>query len=151
MTSPTTPRPSTAPQYLPPPKQTAMDDATTPTRATFGAATTMAQQKPLPSSPFPEGIQVPEDTAESKPSSREASASHHSKRSRDSAEMDLDDAEDKDTPGGDDDAESDDEDSVNADGTRSSKKKKSQRFYCTDYPPCNLSFTRSEHLARHIR
>ena len=31
------------------------------------------------------------------------------------------------------------------------KKKKSQRFYCTDYPPCNLSFTRSEHLARHIR
>lgn len=44
-----------------------------------------------------------------------------------------------------------DDDSVNADGTRSSKKKKSQRFYCTDYPPCNLSFTRSEHLARHIR
>lgn len=26
-----------------------------------------------------------------------------------------------------------------------------QRFYCTDYPPCSLSFTRSEHLARHIR
>lgn len=148
VTSPTTPRPSTAPQYLPPPKQTAMDDATTPTRATFGAGT-MAQQKPLPSSPFPEGIQVPEDTAESKPSSREAS--HQPKRSRDSAEMDLDESEDKDTPGGDDDAESDDEDSVNADGTRSSKKKKSQRFYCTDYPPCNLSFTRSEHLARHIR
>lgn len=44
-----------------------------------------------------------------------------------------------------------DDESVNADGTRSSKKKKSQRFYCTDYPPCNLSFTRSEHLARHIR
>lgn len=32
-----------------------------------------------------------------------------------------------------------------------SKKKKGQRFYCTDFPPCNLSFTRSEHLARHIR
>lgn len=43
-----------------------------------------------------------------------------------------------------------DEESVNADGTRS-KKKKSQRFYCTEYPPCTLSFTRSEHLARHIR
>jgi uncharacterized Zn-finger protein len=39
--------------------------------------------------------------------------------------------------------------SVNAD--ESGKKKKSQRFYCTDYPPCTLSFTRSEHLARHIR
>ncbi|KAL4884652.1 hypothetical protein BJY04DRAFT_168584 [Aspergillus karnatakaensis] len=31
------------------------------------------------------------------------------------------------------------------------KKKKGQRFYCTEFPPCNLSFTRSEHLARHIR
>lgn len=31
------------------------------------------------------------------------------------------------------------------------KKKKSQRFFCTGHPPCNLSFTRSEHLARHIR
>jgi hypothetical protein len=41
--------------------------------------------------------------------------------------------------------------SVNADGPRSTKKKKSRRFWCTDYPPCNLSFTRSEHLARHIR
>jgi hypothetical protein len=30
------------------------------------------------------------------------------------------------------------------------RKKKSQRFCCTDYPPCQLSFTRSEHLARHI-
>ena len=36
-------------------------------------------------------------------------------------------------------------------GYRPQKKKKSQRFFCTDYPPCNLSFTRSEHLARHIR
>lgn len=35
------------------------------------------------------------------------------------------------------------------DGT--DKKKNGQRFYCTGYPPCNLSFTRSEHLARHIR
>ncbi|KAJ5130636.1 uncharacterized protein N7515_006675 [Penicillium bovifimosum] len=31
------------------------------------------------------------------------------------------------------------------------KKKKGQRFFCTNFPPCNLSFTRSEHLARHIR
>lgn len=41
--------------------------------------------------------------------------------------------------------------SLNPDGTKSNKKKKSQRFYCVEYPPCNLSFTRSEHLARHIR
>ena len=37
------------------------------------------------------------------------------------------------------------EDGVNA------RKRKGQRFFCTGYPPCNLSFTRSEHLARHIR
>jgi hypothetical protein len=27
----------------------------------------------------------------------------------------------------------------------------SPRFYCTDFPPCNLSFTRNALLARHIR
>lgn len=150
LTSPTTPRPSTAPHSLPPPPapQKAMDDATTPTRATFGTSA-MVHQKPLPSSPFPEGVQVPEDAAENKAPTRENS--HHSKRSRESAEMDVDESEDKEAAGGDDDAGSDGEDSVNADGSRSNKKKKSQRFYCTDYPPCNLSFTRSEHLARHIR
>jgi hypothetical protein len=31
------------------------------------------------------------------------------------------------------------------------KRRKSQRFYCTAYPPCNLSFLGSERLARHIR
>ncbi|KAL1973127.1 hypothetical protein VTN31DRAFT_6669 [Thermomyces dupontii] len=40
----------------------------------------------------------------------------------------------------------------NADGSAPpKKKKKGQRFFCTDFPPCTLSFTRSEHLARHIR
>lgn len=43
-----------------------------------------------------------------------------------------------------------DAESVDAEG-RPSKKKKGQRFFCTDFPPCKLSFTRSEHLARHIR
>ncbi|KAG0136075.1 hypothetical protein HOY82DRAFT_576621 [Tuber indicum] len=31
------------------------------------------------------------------------------------------------------------------------KKKKGQKFFCKGYGTCNLSFTRSEHLARHIR
>jgi hypothetical protein len=31
------------------------------------------------------------------------------------------------------------------------KKNESQRFYCTEYPPCTLSFTRWELLARHVR
>ena len=129
-----TPRPSTAPSQTPRP----MDDATTPTRASFGASA-LASQKPLPTSPFPESVQMP-DSSENKIPTRENS--QRSRQSKDSDEMDIGDSEGEE-------GASDDE-SVNADGTKS-KKKKSQRFYCTDYPPCNLSFTRSEHLARHIR
>jgi len=44
-----------------------------------------------------------------------------------------------------------DNESVTSDSQRPSKKKKGQRFFCTEFPPCQLSFTRSEHLARHIR
>lgn len=121
-----------------------MDDATTPTRASFGNAT-MTTQKPLPTSPFPQAVQMP-DASDVKLPRRENS--QHSRKSRDSEDMHMDDS-DAETGAGDD-VGSDDE-SVNADGSRSGKKKKSQRFYCTDYPPCNLSFTRSEHLARHIR
>lgn len=44
-----------------------------------------------------------------------------------------------------------DNESNDSDSTRPTKKKKGQKFFCTDFPPCNLSFTRSEHLARHIR
>ncbi|KAL5335718.1 hypothetical protein BJX70DRAFT_401273 [Aspergillus crustosus] len=44
-----------------------------------------------------------------------------------------------------------DNDSDHKEHAPPSKKKKGQRFYCTDFPPCSLSFTRSEHLARHIR
>ena len=48
--------------------------------------------------------------------------------------------------------EKDDSDiDIDGDDDESGRKKKSQRFFCTGYPPCNLSFTRSEHLARHIR
>lgn len=33
----------------------------------------------------------------------------------------------------------------------SPKDRRGQEFYCTDYPPCKLSFTRSDLLANHIR
>ncbi|KAF4456744.1 hypothetical protein F53441_1180 [Fusarium austroafricanum] len=134
-----TPRPNTAPQSHP----MHTDDAATPTRATFS----MASQKPLPSSPFPQGIQMPEQPT--KPNMPQRHDSRHSNKSGDSGDVDMDDS-DGETGTIEDGAASDDE-SVGADGPRSNKKKKSQRFYCTDYPPCNLSFTRSEHLARHIR
>jgi C2H2 transcription facotor len=141
MATPTTPRPSLSsqPSVASPP----MEDATTPTKASF-ASSALATQKPLPTSPFPEAVQIPEPS-DTKVPQRENS--QISRKSRDSDEMDMDESDEE---GAGDDGGSDDE-SVNADGTRSGKKKKSQRFYCTDYPPCNLSFTRSEHLARHIR
>ncbi|KAI1394763.1 hypothetical protein F4819DRAFT_501575 [Hypoxylon fuscum] len=114
----------------------------TPTKATFG-------QRPLPTSPFPQAVQIPESIEEKHTprSTPKRENSQHSRKSRGGSEdvdMDESDGENQD------DGASDDE-SVNGDGTKSNKKKKSQRFYCTDYPPCNLSFTRSEHLARHIR
>lgn len=57
--------------------------------------------------------------------------------------------EGEDEQAGDDDGS--DNESVTSDSQRPSKKKKGQRFFCTEFPPCTLSFTRSEHLARHIR
>lgn len=138
-TTPTTPRPNTAPDNHPQ-TLTRLDDATTPTRATFSA---LSSQRPLPASPFPAAVSLPE-TAEAEKKSPVRHDSQRSTKSRDSEDVDMDDS-DEGQEG------SDEEESVNADGTRSTKKKKSQRFWCTDYPPCNLSFTRSEHLARHIR
>jgi hypothetical protein len=35
--------------------------------------------------------------------------------------------------------------------TGKAKKKKGQKFFCTGFGECGLAFTRSEHLARHIR
>jgi hypothetical protein len=59
--------------------------------------------------------------------------------------------DDMDMDGSEDDQDGSDNDTENGEPGRSSKKKKGQRFFCTEFPPCNLSFTRSEHLARHIR
>jgi hypothetical protein len=137
-TTPTTPRPSTAPSTQPQ-LPNRMDDATTPTRASFGASA-LASQRPLPAEPFPATVSMPESTQDSGALHR--GNSQYSANSRDSDDVDMD--------GSDDGEDGSDEESLNPDGTRT-KKKKSQRFYCTEYPPCNLSFTRSEHLARHIR
>lgn len=59
--------------------------------------------------------------------------------------------DDIDMDGSEDDQDDSDNDTENGEPGRSSKKKKGQRFFCTEFPPCSLSFTRSEHLARHIR
>ncbi|KAI1427621.1 hypothetical protein F5Y12DRAFT_142622 [Xylaria sp. FL1777] len=112
----------------------------TPTKATF-------TQRPLPNSPFPQAVQIPDSIEEVKAPQRDNSQQSRGPRG-DSEDVDMDDTGGE-AHGNEDGTGSDD--SANADGSKSSKKKKSQRFYCTDFPPCNLSFTRSEHLARHIR
>lgn len=138
-TTPTTPRPSTAPNIQPQPAAR-MEDATTPTRATFG----LANQRPLPDEPFPASMSVPQNTQGESQDHIQQGSAQYPPQSRNSEEMD--DSDD----GGEGNEDGSDDESVSPDGTRS-KKKKSQRFYCRSYPPCTLSFTRSEHLARHIR
>ena len=47
--------------------------------------------------------------------------------------------------------EKDGSDANNDEGrtSRPAEKEKRQRFFCTEFPPCNLSFTKSSDLARH--
>ncbi|CAD0107721.1 unnamed protein product [Aureobasidium uvarum] len=130
---PTTPRLSARFSDQPAEEIPAEDSTlTTPTRGTFKFPAGSSN----PTQQYGDGVGV----------SRENSRrSVHSHQSSDSQDIDMDDGDDD----GQDQAGSDNE--SDEDGKPSRKKKKGQRFYCTDFPPCNLSFTRSEHLARHIR
>lgn len=94
-----------------------------------------------PASQYPE-IPTPDQSAVSAADDVRPSSSADT-QGRSWISMDIDDS-DHDQDGSDNDTE-------NGDVDGSSRKKKGQRFFCTGYPPCNLSFTRSEHLARHIR
>ena len=121
-------------------------EARTPTRNSFSSFAAANGKRALPVSPFsstfPES-QVPgrdEPADDSRTDSKRSSQTF----TQGSQDIDMDRSEDGDDAS---DAESVDDES----GRPSKKKKKGQRFYCTEYPPCNLSFTRSEHLARHIR
>ncbi|KFX95356.1 hypothetical protein O988_05832 [Pseudogymnoascus sp. VKM F-3808] len=133
-TTPATTEPNPGPGAAGP-STSKIDEAKTPTKSSFAA---------LPSHSDSNAGEPPStaNTSEFKKAAKRES-SQYSTNSRDSEDVDMDGTD------GDDDGS--DVDSVAADGTRSTKKKKSQRFFCTEYPPCNLSFTRSEHLARHIR
>jgi hypothetical protein len=143
-TTPTTPRPNS--RFFPESKGS--DDVRsedpsvkTPTRNSF--ATGLAGQRPLPSSPF-----TPTRELSETPSTKSELSRGNSHRSTQSvaSTRDVEMGE-----GDEDDKDGSDNESVTSDTNRPSKKKKGQRFFCTEFPPCNLSFTRSEHLARHIR
>ncbi|KAL6707653.1 Up in starvation [Coniothyrium glycines] len=139
-TTPTTPRPNS--RFFTESKghdDVRTDDPSvkTPTRNSFAG---LAGQRPLPSSPFTPARELSETPSNKSNRSREDSM--QSVASNQDVQMGEGDEEDKDGS---------DNESVLSESGRPSKKKKGQRFFCTDFPPCNLSFTRSEHLARHIR
>ncbi|KAF2271667.1 uncharacterized protein EI97DRAFT_462634 [Westerdykella ornata] len=143
-TTPTTPRPNHT--FFPPsdsqPTQLPHAEGpslTTPTRNSFSG---LAAQRPLPATPLTPATESTAHPEPDAPSGR--GSSHKSALSMDSSEVGR-------LPVNEDKGDGSDNESVKSDSSRPAKKKKGQRFFCTDYPPCNLSFTRSEHLARHIR
>ena len=112
--------------------------------------------------PFPAGSFTPSNMRDvpTSPAMKSESAliredsrrSIHSLQSTGSEDVDMMDDDDEAGQDDLDGQEVSENESVNSDSEKpKKKKKKGQRFYCTDYPPCQLSFTRSEHLARHIR
>jgi uncharacterized Zn-finger protein len=111
----------------------------TPTRNSFSGIT---GQRPLPASPFPPSSETSDPVSIKGELSRENS--HRSTNSVDAQTVDMRHEEE-------DGREGSDNESVTSESNRTAKKKKGQRFFCTEFPPCKLSFTRSEHLARHIR
>ena len=139
--TPTTPKPRFAEQA---PKPSTTENATpsTPTASSFGKA---SGQHDLPEEP--QTPARPLERNESTEGSLKRNSTHISHLSNEEHDVEMAEADDENAT---EDDVSDNE-SVTSDSQRPSKKKKGQRFFCTDFPPCNLSFTRSEHLARHIR
>ena len=144
-TTPTTPRApvDTASRQVSTSHQKAEEPlSATPTRFSFSKE---SGQRPLPTSPFSNTFSSPQVTVKgpSQQPSLTRGDSQSSIRSSDSHDVEMAESDDGD-------GASDDE-TMDAETGRPTKKKKGQRFFCTDFPPCQLSFTRSEHLARHIR
>jgi hypothetical protein len=144
VSTPTTPRAflDSTNTPLSPPAQLKEESApTTPTRHSF---TGKSAKRALPTSPFSNTFPAPQQTASQlHQGSLSRADSQRSTQSTGSQDVDMDDSDEAE--------DGSDAESIDGETGRPSKKKKGQRFYCTDYPPCNLSFTRSEHLARHIR
>ena len=144
-TTPTTPR---AP--IPPPSRpsapittesAAVSVPTTPTRLSFSG---INGQRPLPTSPFRNSFSSPsQPSSDARPTPvvREDSQRSLQSNSTQDIEMIESDGEGDGSEG----------ESVDPETGSVSKKKKGQRFFCTGFDNCKLSFTRSEHLARHIR
>lgn len=146
--TPTTPRQDASLIIQPPRGQSPADveSPDTPTRHSFAG---VPGQRPLPSEPLT-STHTAEQT-EQRDDHVDRGYSTRSAMSQPSADSDVEMGDgDGDVDGAEDDG-SDNESITSESQQPSKKKKKGQRFFCTDFPPCQLSFTRSEHLARHIR
>jgi hypothetical protein len=111
----------------------------TPTRESFAG---IVGQKALPELPVSATSDSPDPDSKMGESDDQSQVADTPNGAHDAAEdIEMTDCKDA----------SDEHESLDDDSGRPSKKKKGQRFFCTDFPPCALSFTRSEHLARHIR
>lgn len=146
-TTPTTPRAPIpipdrqAPAPPPPAGDSTKSAPNTPTRLSFAGVN---GQRPLPSSPFSNSFPIQhQPLGTTRPGIADRTDSSQSAQSVDSQDVDMDESDGEE--GG------SDAESIDVETGRPSKKKKGQRFFCTEFPPCRLSFTRSEHLARHIR
>ena len=141
--TPTTPKPNA--RFADPDNQQKTvepSNPTTPTTHDFGG---IPGQRALPGTPFtPSDVGDTQQPAATPLNRGDSHRSVNTQRSDGSdIEMADDDAEDQE--------ESDNESATGDSEEPRKKKKKGLKFFCTDFPPCNLSFTRSEHLARHIR
>ena len=141
MMTPTTPRPT---YHLVPrpsaPRRKEEQTGTTPTRDSFAAANGKRTLPQASNPPEEQPDPVHDDDAELRRNGSQRSIKHDVMHDVEMAGSDEGEEGSDNESNEDDDAEQ-----------PSKKKKKGQRFFCTEYPPCNLSFTRSEHLARHIR
>ncbi|KAK5116916.1 hypothetical protein LTR62_006637 [Meristemomyces frigidus] len=132
---PTTPRPHT--------QQTSTAEASSPSTLIIHDFGGVAGQKALPDGSIAQANE--HERAEDVTPSLKRDSLHISAQCSHDEDVDMGERDED----GNEDDDSDNE-STTSDG-RPSKKKKGQRFFCTEFPPCQLSFTRSEHLARHIR
>ncbi|KAL7272984.1 Up in starvation [Rhizina undulata] len=133
--------------------QNEINESTAPREVTRTSVPALGLTSPAPPPPPPPPPPAVQSTSSGETSSSEDEGQSPARPSRGSQEA---------QPGTDGEAESQtrgDKSKGNGsgqdDGTTTApgkqRKKKGQKFYCTGHGLCNLSFTRSEHLARHIR
>lgn len=142
--------PNNASRPPPPPTTNPANDdgAATPTKANFNSASRGAQRtlprgsSPSRSTSHKQASRPPSPATTFEPHTPQRTVSTRSIQSSND-DMDLD-MSPMDRAGSDDSAVH------SGDDTKKNKKQKTM-FYCTGWPGCNLGFTRSEHLARHIR